>query len=1079
MAKTPTPGPSIKSIEQYNENNSQVVGLNSKNLKKHNQNNSTILRKTSGSVHSDDGNKLTTKTSTTKKGLKIPKNLDKKIKGGSETSSVHENKDETPKDDNLAGIYTLIGGLKADITKLQDQQEAQGGRGETLEQTILTMKNLLQEALKRSVITEDDLSEIDEELTNSSKNTSDISSKNDENLLRNTGTGNRNRGGFSPFFQPNNGNNSGQPIIINNSQDSAALIAFLTQTLKTIEEKVEKRNQEELANLENKRQETKKRAKKAEENAKQLEKEKIAAENKAKALTQQLETQKTEAENKAEAEKAKAETLAKQLEAQKTEAENKAKKNEAEKNEAESKLKDLEEKIKKDQEAKKAKESWPKRLSTSELSDYDYLSYVEDINSRNNEVFIYQLKGSSDQKPVELHESGLAIVDYKGENAIKALNDHIDDARSFARYRNPTMTIARIENADKSIDHHLIFSSPQHGISTKIVSAEVVKQILKESDIEFKKSLEATARIRKLKEIKHDISLFIDDNKSEYEEGSEYANSEYGDDDLEDSQNPEFSLKNKEFRKLSRIIANAENSLNSDSTNAWRNWKKPEAALEIFESEIVQNNFNEKDLLEKFKKADLLDKYVTEEDVIDFFKEIFAKVKENNNLLNYDNSAFSESGRKECLNILSNLFPNRSEAIEQLNNYSFAAQYSYIVGMEEVNSYEELNIEEEIKEITPKEQNKLRKRASYKEVDEDAKCVDLSYSEREKEIIKNSNIYNLDFDIRGKKKERFDHFLNNVDAWTGRHAGISCRRSEGDENIATVTFKGLKNGDGPYEGKKIMYVEILGTEPGTKYYVKVELASANKDYPVYDGENLKMEKHKTGDLIIDKNTVYYIDKDGKHQPKPSKDLSDWNKKRYETLSVSAVSMIGGERKTSVLFEGRATPCVSLAKSEKAIDEKASDNENKFDRVLSLSDKFDIVVKMKRKSDGKWYPEEGHTMYLRNLHDKDSNLKEVPVSYKFILFKKDADASKVGAENDKELLDFLQKNGVKKEAIQKLMDQSGLDAEKDKTSSRAVCKYLESNLKETVIPKSIFKPKGRNALKIGSPLQSQDDIGIRI
>ncbi len=699
------------------------------------------------------------------------------------------------------------------------------------------------------------------------------------------------------------------------------------------------------------------------------------------------------------------------------------------------------------------------QISVSELQkDYGYSGkYTEilDENNRQNASYIFQLKGSGSKTPITLYRnSGSFVVNYKSEGekpAIKILNDHLDDARGFARYRNPSMTMVKVEKSDKSIEHHLVFSSPQHGISTKIVSESAFKQILKESEVEFQKSLEAEARL----DILHHNGFSL---------GGEYQK-------LREDPNYLYDPKN---RRFVRTLSNAVNSLDSNSTKAWTDWKKSEKALLIIESEIslivddAKSAEGKYDSLEtfvaKFEEANLFDDFVTKEDLDESLYKLIHKIREDYNLLNYDDSVLSESGRKECLNILSDLFPSRSEAIEILNNTL---------------DFDKNQLDEQIKKITPERKNELRTRASYKEVDEDLKCVDLGYSEREKNIIKNSNIYYEDFDLRGKKKERFDHFLNNVDGWTGRYDGLSYRRSEGDENIATVTFKGLKGGEGPYDGEKISYIEVRGTEPGTKYYVKVELASANADYPVYDSGKFKTEKHKAGDLIFDKSTVFYIDKNGKYQPKSVSELSDHNKKRYETLSVSAISMIGGERKTAVLFEGRTTPCVTLAKVEKAIDEKATDNENKFDSIFPLGEsplgkKFDLVVKMKRGNDKKWYPEGNmpYKIYLRNLHDKDADLKEVPMGSKSEFFKLDP------SKNDKEVLDFLEKNGVEREVLRGVIkriydienkfhiirDKEPIDINK----TRVICDYLQCEVNKKLTPKSYFKP-GRETRKISQTL----------
>jgi hypothetical protein len=991
-----------------------------------------FLKSINPPVRSNDGDQ---KKYQRKKALIIPKNL----RENSESSSVHEVvKSKQDEIDGLGDLWAIVRGLQGDLRNLKN------GENDKYQQILKNIEDLSQKMPEHDLThtSEDDL-EQDDEIFKAKR-----------------------AGGINPpVLYPTN--QSPQPIInIHNSQDSAALIAKLNSMEKKL-----KRHEEKLL----------REISSANERA-------LAERSEAAQREIDLEKEKTkQAQKEAEIEKKMAEQSRKEAEEEKERARQAQEKAAENQKTTEDNLRALEEKVKKEQAEKKQKESWPRRVSISELRDkYEYLSYEEDQNERSNEVYISQLKGFGTEKPIELQESGFAIVDYVGkEDAVRTFNEHLDRARGFARYRNPTMTIALVENADGSKDHHLIFSSPKHGISTKIVSEGVVKEILKESDAEFRKSLEATVRLKALKALQEKLLVADDDALSEYGDDleSEYGDdleSEYGD-DLESEYGDDlinnFSLQNKDFRYLSRILRDAKNSLNSNSTNAWANWKRSEQAFAIFESEIAKDPTDEKSLLENFKKAGLLDEYITEEDVIDSFKKLGQRAQANNELLNYDNSALSESGRKECLEILSDLYPNRSEAIEKLNNYSFS-NYPDVLDNKNVRNYSRIDVDSEIKKITQKERNQLRKRASYKEVDEDIKCVDLGYSEREKNIIKNSNIHYRDFDIRGNKKERFDHFLDNIDGWTGRHDGLSHRRSEGDENIATVVFKGLKNGDGPYDGKNILYVEMRGTEPGTKYYVKVELASANKDYSVYDSGKFKMEKHKTGDLIFDQKTVYYIDKDGNHQPKPTSELSDFNKKRYEALSISAISMIGGERKTAVLFEGRTTPCVPLAKSEKAIDEKATDNENKFDSVLSLSDKFDIVVKMKHGKDGKWYPE-GHspyTMYLRNLHDKDTNLKEVPIGSKSGFFK--SDTSKITSGYDKELLDFLEKNGVEKKALEDLMSDCGLEETKDKTTSRKLCEHFEEKLKEEVTPKSIFSPKGREVRKVGA-LQSKDDIGLRV
>jgi hypothetical protein len=1009
------------------------------------------------SQRSDDG-KVSKKTP-----LVIPRSVMNKEFSDSETSSVHEPvESKQDENDSLGKLWAAIEELKSDLKALQSKGNSSSA--EILKQFDSLSKKIAGLGATRK----QDRSEINWEIgsQNSEEETPLINPKNRTKPRGLEEVPNPQY--FNQYAQPINT----QPTInIQNSQDSSALIALLQKQLETLEknllEEISIANERALAErAESAKREIDLEIKKATQAQKEAEIEK----NKVEQLQKQLEKEKKRArqsQKEAEEEKEKQETANKAVE--------NATKNQKT---AEDDLRNLEEKVKKEQaerkqkeQAEKQKESWSKRLSISELRDkYEYLNYEEDQNERSNEVYISQLKGFGTEKPIELQESGFAIVDYVGkEDAVRTFNEHLDRARGFARYRNPTMTIALVENADGSKDHHLIFSSPKHGISTKIVSERVVKEILKESDAEFRKSLEATVRLKALKALQKRLPD-INDDESEY---GDDLKSEYGDEGREEN----FSLQNKDFRYLSRILRDAENSLNSSSTNAWANWKRSEQAFAIFESEIVKDPTDEKSLLENFKKAGLLDEYITEEDVIDSFKKLWQRAQANKELLNYDNSTLSESGHKECLEILSDLYPNRSEAIEKLNNYDFS-NYLDVLDNEDVKNYSRIDVDSEVKKITPKERDQLRKRAVYKEVDEDIKCVDLGYSEREKNIIKNSNIHYRDFDIRGNKKERFDHFLDNIDGWTGRHDGLSHRRSEGDENIATVVFKGLKNGDGPYDGKNILYVEMRGTEPGTKYYVKVELASANKDYSVYDSGKLKMEKHKTGDLIFDQKTVYYIDKDGNHQPKPTSELSDFNKKRYEALSISAISMIGGERKTAVLFEGRTTPCVSLAKSEKAIDEKVTDNENKFDSVLSLSDKFDIVVKMKHGKDGKWYPE-GHspyTMYLRNIHDKDANLKEVPIGSKSGFFK--PDTSKITSGYDKELLDFLEKNGVEKKALEDLMSDCGLEEAKDKTKSRKLCEHFEEKLKEEVTPKSIFSPKGREVRKVGA-LQSKDDIGLRV
>ncbi|MBP7710283.1 MAG: hypothetical protein KA100_04355 [Rickettsiales bacterium] len=439
--------------------------------------------------------------------------------------------------------------------------------------------------------------------------------------------------------------------------------------------------------------------------------------------------------------------------------------------------------------------------------------------------------------------------------------------------------------------------------------------------------------------------------------------------------------------------------------------------------------------------------------------DIADKIKELKSLIEKAEASISSDEKDVWSKRLDKNYSTRSEVLEEVleevGEYDLKSSFSrFLKGGEE---WAKILTEEAMPaKIDKATANKLRKRCAYKEVDANEKCEDLTYTQTERaQVI--SKVTAWSFDPRGKKQERFEKSLDAATMWSGKNPGLSYRRPHDNDDVASVVFTGADGGKKPYDGNDIMYLKIRGTTEADDYYVKVQVATAEREYESYENGKLKPKKCEVGDIIIDKATVFWRDKEGKHHPKPVSELSEFSQKRYNCFNVNAMSVTNGERKTAILFEGDSIPTINLTKVAEVSKTKDAEAKMAFQQVRQISERFDIVIKRRPgKKLGEWVAEgDGKTMYLRDLRDPE-NLTEISTKGK------DADLFKILKDKgcDEELIKSLTDESKKSFAGQKISTQDFTD--------RPFLKLLEKK----VNPKAQCKP--RHAITLSEQLRSRDD-----
>ncbi len=169
------------------------------------------------------------------------------------------------------------------------------------------------------------------------------------------------------------------------------------------------------------------------------------------------------------------------------------------------------------------------------------------------------------------------------------------------------------------------------------------------------------------------------------------------------------------------------------------------------------------------------------------------------------------------------------------------------------------------------------------------------------------------------KETDVKEFFEKAKMSDGPYPGPQVTRPNRRNDMATVVFNGVnrfdpKSEDG-YEGDDIMYLHVRGTLAPKALYVKVQVATAdNQEVKFYKDGKETTRIFQYGDLIIDESTVYTKDSLGNHNPQGVSSLGKADQSLCKNFKVKAMSVIDGERKTAILFEGvPITPQNGLAK----------------------------------------------------------------------------------------------------------------------------------------------------------------------
>ena len=199
---------------------------------------------------------------------------------------------------------------------------------------------------------------------------------------------------------------------------------------------------------------------------------------------------------------------------------------------------------------------------------------------------------------------------------------------------------------------------------------------------------------------------------------------------------------------------------------------------------------------------------------------------------------------------------------------------------------------------------------------EEANKEKLDFSEFEKQAATaqlaqhwKSNRFFTSSNALASKETDVKDFFEKAKMSDSPYPGLQVSRPNRRNDIATVVFNGLNRFDpkseAGYEGDDMMYLHVRGTVAPNALYVRVCLATGD------GGNNIKAYKDgketdktfKYGDIIMDESTVHTKDSSGNYHAKGVSSLSKVDQGLCNNFKVKAMSVIDGERKTAILFEG--------------------------------------------------------------------------------------------------------------------------------------------------------------------------------
>ena len=303
--------------------------------------------------------------------------------------------------------------------------------------------------------------------------------------------------------------------------------------------------------------------------------------------------------------------------------------------------------------------------------------------------------------------------------------------------------------------------------------------------------------------------------------------------------------------------------------------------------------------------------------------------------------------------IVEDLYPTRSHALKRAAQYSLEREFgdltnfSYQDAAGEQQSFltaeqgdalksamaESSNTKKCLEKLTIVEKDNARRIASTEFSRNAAREIEmankdkLDFNEFEKEAATaqlvqhwKSNRFFTGSNALASKETDVKEFFEKAKMSDGPYPGPQVTRPNRRNDMATVVFNGVnrfdpKSEDG-YEGDDIMYLHVRGTLAPKALYVKVQVATAdNQEVKFYKDGKETTKIFQYGDLIIDESTVYTKDSLGNHNPQGVSSLGKADQSLCKNFKVKAMSVIDGERKTAILFEGvPITPQNGLAKA---------------------------------------------------------------------------------------------------------------------------------------------------------------------
>jgi hypothetical protein len=261
---------------------------------------------------------------------------------------------------------------------------------------------------------------------------------------------------------------------------------------------------------------------------------------------------------------------------------------------------------------------------------------------------------------------------------------------------------------------------------------------------------------------------------------------------------------------------------------------------------------------------------------------------------------------------------------------------------------------------------------------EEANKEKLDFSEFEKQAAteqlaqhwKNNRFFTSSNALASKETDVKD-FFEKAKMSDSPYPGLQYSRPNRRNDIATVVFNGLNRFDpeseAGYEGDDMMYLHVRGTVAPNVLYVRVCLATGD------GGNNIKAYKDgketdktfKYGDIIMDESTAYTKDSSGIYHAKGVSSLSKVDQGLCNNFKVKAMSVIDGERKTAILFEG-----VPIA-PQNGITKVAQVKEVPVIVLAKMTPLISLVTKKRADKKGKEISDGG--IYVQDASDPDKPL----------------------------------------------------------------------------------------------------------